>query len=58
MASLTKVTYVDGKTVIHAENLNDIQDAILDLIAEGLTFADDGQGNITVSTTGGSTNGN
>ena len=26
-----KVTYVDGETVIGAENLNDIQDAILDL---------------------------
>lgn len=58
MASLIKVTYVDGTTVIHAENLNDIQDAILALIDEGLTFADDGQGNIIVSTTGGSTNGN
>lgn len=27
----TKVTYVDGETVIGADNLNDIQDAILDL---------------------------
>lgn len=26
-----KVTYVDGETVIGADNLNDIQDAILDL---------------------------
>ena len=29
--ALTKVTYVDGTTVINAKNLNDIQDAILDL---------------------------
>lgn len=27
----TKVTYVDGETVIGADNLNDIQDALLDL---------------------------
>lgn len=27
----TKVTYVDGETVIGADNLNDMQDAILDL---------------------------
>lgn len=27
----TKVTYVDGETVIGADNLNNIQDAILDL---------------------------
>lgn len=29
--ALNKVTYVDGETVITAENLNDIQDAIIDL---------------------------
>lgn len=29
--ALTKVTYVDGETVIEAENLNDIQDAIEEL---------------------------
>lgn len=29
--ALTKVTYVDGTTVIRAQNLNDIQDAIIDL---------------------------
>ena len=28
---LTKVTYVDNKTVISAKNLNDIQDAIVAL---------------------------
>ncbi len=49
MASLTKVTYVDGTTVISAQNLNDIQDAILDLIAEGFDFEDDGNGNITMT---------
>lgn len=29
--SLSKVTYVDGKTVISAKNLNDIQDAVVAL---------------------------
>lgn len=29
--ALTKVTYVDGSTVIYAQNLNDIQDAIIAL---------------------------
>ena len=29
--NFTKVTYVDGETVIGADNLNDMQDAILDL---------------------------
>ena len=29
--ALTKVTYVDGTTVIRAKNLNDIQDAIIEL---------------------------
>jgi len=28
---LEKVQYTDGKTVIYAQNLNEIQDAILDL---------------------------
>ena len=28
--ALTKRTYVDGETVITAENLNDIQDAVID----------------------------
>lgn len=50
MALLTKVTYTDGTTVIGAQNLNDIQDAILDLIDEELVFADDGDGNITITT--------
>lgn len=29
--SLNKITYVDGKTIISASNLNAIQDAIIDL---------------------------
>lgn len=29
--ALTKVTYVDGTTVIRAQNLNDIQDSIIEL---------------------------
>jgi len=29
--ALTKVTYVDGTTVIRAQNLNDIQNAIIEL---------------------------
>ena len=33
--ALTKVNYVSGKTVITAENLNDIQDAVLDLESKG-----------------------
>lgn len=33
--ALTKINYVSGKTVITAENLNDIQDAILDLERKG-----------------------
>ncbi len=28
---MTRVTYVDGQTVIHAENLNDIQDEIISI---------------------------
>lgn len=52
-ASLTKVTYEDGSTVIYAQNLNDIQDAILALIATGYSFTDDGNGNITVTFTEG-----
>lgn len=55
MAQLTKVTYTDGTTVIYAQNLNDIQDAILELIDESLSFADDGSGNITITPTGGTT---
>ena len=49
MANLVKVTYVDGTTVITAQNLNDIQDAILALIAEGFDFDDDGDGNISIT---------
>ena len=49
MATLTKVTYTDLSTVIGAQNLNDIQDAILALIDEQLVFADDGNGNIAVT---------
>ena len=33
--ALKKVNYVSGKTVITAENLNDIQDAVLDLESKG-----------------------
>lgn len=33
--ALNKVTYVDGETVITAENLNDIQDAIIELEESG-----------------------
>lgn len=33
--ALNKVNYVDGQTVITAENLNDIQDAIIDLEQSG-----------------------
>lgn len=29
--ALSKVTYVDGETVIYASNLNDIQDEIIDI---------------------------
>ena len=32
--ALNKVTYVDGKTVISAENLNDIQDEVINNTAE------------------------
>ena len=51
---LNKVTYVDHVTVISAQNLNDIQDAVIanedaiDNIAS-YTYADDGDGNITIS---------
>lgn len=46
--ALTKRNYVSGKTVITAENLNDIQDAILDLerkdgVGMGITGAAVGQ---------------
>lgn len=57
MAQLTKVTYVEGSTVIHAQNLNDIQDAIIDLMNGGLAFTDDGDGNITITPVGGQNNG-
>lgn len=45
---LTKINYVSGKTVITAENLNDIQDAVLDLeskdgVGMGITGATVGQ---------------
>lgn len=43
---LKKVTYVQAKTVIEAQNLNDIQDAILELEGNPLpkaTAADDGK---------------
>lgn len=33
--ALTKINYVSGKTVITAKNLNDIQDAVLDLESKG-----------------------
>jgi hypothetical protein len=38
--ALNKVTYVDGETVITAENLNDIQDAIIDLEQRGTITVD------------------
>lgn len=38
--ALDKVTYVDGETVITAENLNDIQDAIIDLEQGGTITVD------------------
>lgn len=38
--ALNKVTYVDGETVITAENLNDIQDAIIDLEQGGTITVD------------------
>lgn len=46
--ALTKITYVSGKTVITAKNLNDIQDAVLDLeskagVGMGITGATVGQ---------------
>lgn len=46
--ALTKINYVSGKTVITAENLNDIQDAIIDLerkdgVGMGITGATVGQ---------------
>lgn len=39
--ALVKVTYVDGETVIYAENLNDIQDAIIELEEAELPVATD-----------------
>ena len=46
--ALTKINYVSGKTVITAKNLNEIQDAILDLerkggVGMGITGATVGQ---------------
>lgn len=46
--ALKKTNYVNGKTVISAENLNDIQDAVLDLeskdgVGMGITGATVGQ---------------
>lgn len=46
--ALTKINYVSGKTVITAENLNEIQDAVLDLerkggVGMGITGATVGQ---------------
>lgn len=46
--ALTKINYVSGKTIITAENLNEIQDAILDLeskddLGMGITGATVGQ---------------
>ncbi len=38
--ALDKVIYVDGETVITAENLNDIQDAIIDLEQSGTITVD------------------
>lgn len=38
--ALTKVTYVNGVTVITAENLNDIQDAIIELEQSGAITVD------------------
>ena len=38
--ALDKVTYVDGETVITAENLNDIQDAIIELEQGGTITVD------------------
>ena len=38
--ALNKVIYVDGQTVITAENLNDIQDAIIDLEQGGTITVD------------------
>ena len=58
--ALTKVEYVDDVTVIHAENLNDIQDAIIALqsnsikkpqspsIGDFLCYTADGWGAVTV----------
>ena len=38
--ALTKVTYVNGTTVIGAENLNDIQDAIIALEEHAILDSD------------------
>lgn len=51
---LVKVPYTDGVTIIRAANLNDIQDAIIELEGLILSAADDGDGNIIIKETGGS----
>ena len=38
--SLTKVNYIDKETVITAQNLNDIQDAVIDLENELVTMTE------------------
>ena len=38
--SLTKVNYIDKETVITAQNLNDIQDAVIDLEKELVTMTE------------------
>lgn len=54
---LKKRFYVDGQTTITAENLNDIQDAIIALEEGGggasVFFEDDGSGNVSVVTSDG-----
>ncbi len=38
--SLTKVNYIDKETVITAQNLNDIQDAVIELEKEQITMTE------------------
>jgi hypothetical protein len=55
-----KVTYVDNQTVITADQMNKIQDAIIEnrenisslAGSGGLTITDDGEGNVTIAATG------
>lgn len=49
---LNKVTYVDNETVIYAQNLNDIQDAIIELEEGGGGTA---EGDLIVVTVSGTT---